>query len=56
MTPQETTTLVGAIVAVLTALAGYFGRPKVDQAIARRKARKHVESKADAPVMPPEVK
>ena len=56
MTPHETSALIGAVVALLTALAGYFARPKVERALARRKARKHVEAKSEAPITPPEVK
>lgn len=60
MTPQLTEALIGAVIALLTALGGYLARPKVESALRHRRQRKRaearVEAAADAAITPPEVK
>jgi hypothetical protein len=56
MNPQTTQALIGAVIALLTAAAGYLARPKVDRALERRRARRHIQGKAEPPVIPPEAK
>ena len=56
MTPQQTQALIGAVVALLTAVAGYFAHPHVKGAIERHKARKALEKRSEAPLSPPDAK